>query len=81
MIVLGDKVRDSITGFAGVVVGYVHYITGCNQALIQPAAGKDGTFKDSVWLDEQRLVVDKKSKRVVLENGANPGFDKAPPKR
>ena len=35
-IELGQKVQDSITGFAGLVTGRCEYITGCNQILIQP---------------------------------------------
>lgn len=80
-IELGTKVTDKITGFTGTVTGYVQYITGCNQALVAPKVGKDGTAKSAEWLDEQRLVVDRKVKRVVLNNGAAPGFDKAAPIR
>ena len=81
MVQLGDKVKDTITGFSGVVTGYVKYITGCNQALITPPVGKDGVYKDARWFDEQRLIIDRKAKRIVLDNGASPGFDKAAPIR
>lgn len=80
-IELGVTVTDKITGFKGVVTGYVQYLTGCNQALVQPPVAKDGALRESFWLDEQRLTVDRKAKRVVLDNGVNPGFDKAAPKR
>lgn len=79
--VLGATYTDRITGFKGVAVGYVQYITGCNQTLIQPKA-VDGAMKDSHWIDEQRLDVDPNHPVVVIPNSnANPGFDKAPPKR
>ena len=81
MIVLGSKVTDKITGFTGIVTGYVQYLTGCNQALVVPKAGKDGSLKEANWFDEQRLVVDRKAKPVTLDNGQTPGFDLAPPKR
>jgi len=79
-VVLGQSVKDIITGFSGVVTGRVEYITGCNQVLVAPKVGKDGAHVDSYWIDEQRVEVLKK-KRVVLDNGSTPGFDKAAPKR
>ena len=81
MIALGAKVKDKITGFTGIVTGYVTYISGCNQALVTPQVGKDGEAKDSLWIDEQRLDVDRKFKRIALDNGDHPGFGIAPPKR
>lgn len=81
MIELGTKVIDKITGFTGVVTGYVTYISGCNQALVVPSIGKDGALRSAEWMDEQRLIVDRKTKRISLDNGRNPGFDKSPPVR
>jgi hypothetical protein len=80
MIVLGSKVKDKITGYSGVVTGFVVYLTGCNQALVVSKAGKDGSFKGE-WLDEQRLDVDKKAPIIKLNNAKTPGADFAPPKR
>lgn len=54
---IGDKVRDQITGFEGVVTGRCQYITGCEQALVQPPVSKDGTFVEAHWFDEDRLAV------------------------
>ena len=79
MIELGRKVKDKITGFEGTVTGFVVYISGCNQALIIPPA-KDGKMGDGCWIDEQRLEYVDASK-VVLDNGATPGCDAAPPVR
>lgn len=77
---LGLTVTDKVTGFKGVVVGYVTYLTGCNQGLVQPKAGADGKFTDAVWIDEQRLVAED-AERIVLDNGSTPGFDRPPPVR
>ncbi len=80
MITLGMKVKDKITGFTGIVTGYVTYITGCNQALVVPAVGKDGAAKDASWFDEQRL--EQVGKTVIsLDNSKARGFDKAAPIR
>ena len=78
---LGYTVQDSITGFTGVAIGAVQYITGCNQILVQPRA-EDGKqdFPASAWVDEQRLKLLPAIERVALNNGLTPGFDKPAPK-
>lgn len=81
MINLGSKVKDKITGFSGVVTGFVTYLSGFNQALVVPRVGKDGAFKDGQWFDEQRLVINKKIAPIKLDNGKTPGADIAAPKR
>jgi hypothetical protein len=81
MIKLGSKVKDKITGFNGVVTGFVTYLSGCNQALVVPKVGNDGAFKEAQWFDEQRLEVDMKFKPISLENSKTPGADIAAPKR
>lgn len=77
----GQMVVDQITGFAGRVTGVAHYISGCSQALVAPKVGGDGAFRDSQWLDVQRLIPDANVEIVVLDNGTLPGADKAAPKR
>jgi hypothetical protein len=79
--ILGATARDIITGFSGVVVGRVEYLTGCNQALLQPKVKDDGALVESVWIDEQRLEPVAGVARVKLDNGATPGFDRPAPKR
>lgn len=79
-IELGRMVRDRITGFRGVVTGYVRYISGCNQALVVPKVKDDGSLPDAIWFDEQRLV-DEGMPTVTLENEAHPGPDMPAPKR
>jgi len=78
---LGITVQDKITGFKGIVTGYVKYITGCNQALVSPQVDATGALKESHWFDEQRLVIDDKLKPITLDNGKTPGCDKPAPKR
>ena len=36
MIRLGDKVKDSITGFTGVAVSRCEYLNGCIQIEVKP---------------------------------------------
>lgn len=77
---LGVTATDKVTGFSGVVLGFVQYISGCNQALVAPKVGSDGALREPQWIDVQRLDVDEATPAIVLDNGASPGFDKAPPK-
>ncbi len=51
MVKLGDKVKDSITGFEGVAVSRTEYLYGCVRV------GVEGSTKpgESFWFDEQRL--------------------------
>lgn len=77
---IGRKVKDIVTGFMGIVLGRCEYISGCNQLLVHPGLGPDGAMRESLWMDEQRLEF-VYSSRVVLDNGASPGFDKEAPKR
>jgi hypothetical protein len=79
-IELGRKYKDAITGFEGVAVGHVTYISGCNQVLLAPTVDAEGKLRESQWFDEQRMVVQGLA-RVALDNSATPGHDKQAPKR
>jgi hypothetical protein len=81
MITNGMKVTDIITGFTGTVTGIVSYISGCNQALVAPPLDAKGEVPESKWFDLQRLQQVPGSSILVLDNGAQPGFDKSPPTR
>ena len=77
---LGIKVTDKVTGFTGVVTGFVEYLSGCNQALVQPTVDKEGKLMESHWFDVQRL--EQVGQNIVtLDNGPTPGADREAPKR
>jgi len=78
-IVLGCTVQDRISGFIGVVTGLVYYVTGCNQALVQPRSKPDGDYIQSQWFDLERL--DRCGNEVIKLRDGNPGFDKPAPRR
>ena len=77
---MGRKVKDKITGFTGIVTGYVSYISGCNQVLITPSVDKDGKIKESEWVDEQRVKI-LPGKTIALNNSQGAGFGPPAPKR
>lgn len=78
---MGILAKDVITGFKGTVIGRCEYISGCNQVLLAPYCKDDGTKIDSEWFDEQRIEQIGDRLAITLDNGATPGFDKAPERR
>jgi hypothetical protein len=80
MIDLGRKYKDKITGFEGLAIGFVTYISGCNQVLLAPAIAADGALREAQWFDEQRLA-SLGGDVLVLDNTISPGFDRPAPKR
>lgn len=56
-IKLGDKVKDPISGFEGVVVGRTDWLWGCVQLGVQPAALHEGKPVERQWFDETALEV------------------------
>lgn len=58
---LGDKVKDVVTGFEGVVIGITQWLTGCDTCSVQPGKiSKDGKLSEATCFDRNRLVVVKK---------------------
>lgn len=57
MVQLGDKVKDTISGFSGIVVAKTEWLNGCVRVTIQPLIGKDGKLPESATFDIEQLVV------------------------
>lgn len=63
MIKLGDKVKDSITGFSGIVVARTEWLNGCARITVQPEkTDKDGKVPETHTFDEPQLTVSKEAK-------------------
>lgn len=77
---LGQKVKDKISGFEGIVTGRAEYLTGCTQCVVVPPVDEKGAHREPQWYDEQRLVV-LDAPPVVLDNGPTPGCDMPLPSR
>jgi len=56
MIQLGEKVKDTVSGFEGIAVASHHYLQGCNRITVQPPVDKDGKLPDPQSFDEPQLV-------------------------
>ena len=54
---LGDKARDTVTGFEGTVTSRTEYISGCTRVGLQPGVDKDGKIPDAQHFDEPMLEV------------------------
>lgn len=84
MIELGSRVKDLYTGFVGTAVARTDWLFGCIRYSVEPTKlNKDGSFAESVWIDEQRLTVVKKMKLKIgkhFTSGA-PGGPRSNPKR
>ena len=68
MINLGDKVKDPVSGFVGIVTSRTEYLYGCIRVCVAPPIDKDGKLRDTGVFDEPQLVV---VKRGVIKRGAN----------
>lgn len=55
-IQLGQKVKDNITGFEGIVVARAIYLNGCISCQVKSQSLKDGSTINAEWFDEQRLT-------------------------
>lgn len=56
MIKIGDMVEDTVTGFRGMAIAKIIYMTGCIRFEIQPKGLRDGRPIKSMWVDETTLI-------------------------
>ena len=81
-ICFGDKCKDVVTGFTGIVTGKLEYINGCVQLLLSPKMKKDGTLAENHWFDIERIeVLQSKKINLVVEPSGGASGREAPPTR
>ena len=56
VVMLGDKVKDNITGFEGVATGRFAFLSGCLRIEVTPDKLQDGKVIEPQVFDEQRLA-------------------------
>lgn len=56
MFNLGEKLRDTVTGFEGIAVSRTEYLNGCWQYCLVPKAKKNESYPKGVDLDVENLV-------------------------
>lgn len=54
---LGDKVKDRVSGFEGIIIAKHDYLYGCTRFSVQPVVDKDGKHPDSMAFDEYQLDI------------------------
>lgn len=52
---LRQEVRDTITGYEGVVIGLTFWLNGCIRVGVQSKTLKDGKPLNPEWFDEQQV--------------------------
>lgn len=76
-IELGDKVKDGVTGFSGIVIAITHWLNGCARITIQPEkVGDDGRVIPSETIDANQIEIVKKGVHSTRRNdtgGPRPG--------
>jgi hypothetical protein len=73
-IELGTKVKDRVTGYAGIVIGRTEWLYGCRRYTVQTQEMKDGKPVDSMGFDEDALeVLDAESLHIKAHKPANTG--------
>lgn len=82
-IKLGDKARDNITGFEGVVIARTQWLHGCDRLTIQPdRLDKDGKTIDACSFDEQQVeLIEDRPVKVSAQASARPGGPRRDPSR
>lgn len=64
---LGDKVKDKVTGYEGIVIARSEYLNGCIRYGVQrDKLTKEGKPQESEWFDEKQLAI-VKAKAVNVE--------------
>lgn len=57
MLNLGDRVRDKITGYTGIIMARTEWLYGCNRYIVQAEALHDGKPVEHQAFDEPQLEV------------------------
>jgi len=77
---LGDKVRDIITGFTGIVTVRSEYLNKCVRMGVQSQELKDGVPVDTSFFDEEQLELIA-SAEVKITKVNKTGGDREVPRR
>ena len=57
MIELGDKVKDTVTEFEGIVIALSSYLHGCTRVGVKSVSLKDGIPTEAQWFDAPQLKI------------------------
>ena len=73
---LGDKLKDTVTGFQGIAISVSFWLNGCVQFALKPPVDKDGKVQEADWVDQQQLeLVKPERKRAKSPSTGGPKSD------
>jgi len=76
-IELGDKARDTVTGFEGICTCRSEYISGCTRIALQPPTDAEGKIPEPGHFDEPMLQV--VTKRLIEPQPSDRGGPRPAP--
>lgn len=69
-LILGQQVKDEITGLKGMIIDRIFHLNGCVHYTVAPKIGADGKWTRSVQFDWKRLkVVGKGVSETITRKG------------
>lgn len=71
---LGDKARDKISGFTGVVVAMTEWLNGCLRITIQPQELKDGKPIENHTFDAEQIEIVEPIPPIVAKPHGGPSI-------
>lgn len=77
---LGQKLKDKVSGVAGIAVSRTEFINGCVRFAIQPPMNKkDNTLPPELWFDEKQLTVVGDGIKMETKRTGGPTASSVPP--
>lgn len=74
--ILGQRIKDKVSGLTGICTARLEYINGCIQYGIAGSVQLDGKISDTNYIDQQNLVLVDDG---ILEKAAEPQKPKGGP--
>lgn len=65
---LGDKVKDTVTGYTGIAIARTQWLQGCDRILVQAPVLADSKIPDDRAFDEPQLKI---LKRAAIKSPEN----------
>ena len=64
---LGDRAREVVTEFEGIVTGESTFLNGCRRVMLSPPVDRDKKFVEAQWFDIETVE--------IIEAGVGPSFE------
>ena len=78
----GDRVRDKVTGFTGIITTHASHLAGCDRMWVTPSVDRDGKLVEGQWFDIDMLeIVEPNALESVKYTRSAPGGVDLPPSR